>query len=265
MGLAKQRGGLGFRDLELLNMAILAKQGWRIMHNTESLAAQVLKMKYFSRDSFITSKLGSNLSYVWRSIWSTKKLLQAGMLWRVGDGNSIKIWGDKWFDSTSSGMIQAPMRILDENAKVRALINDSTHGWNFELVREIFPDDEARRICSMVVSSLRPKDQLVWAGTKKGIFMIRSAYHMAKEISMADQGGCSNEGKMKSMWQTIWKMNCPRVVHLFLWKACNNILPTKENLFKRGIAPDALAPFVNWTLKLWDIVCGAARRQKMYG
>jgi hypothetical protein len=77
------------------------------MQNAGSLVAQVLKKKYFSKESFLMSWLGSNPSYVWRSIWGAKDLVQAGMLWRVVDGNLIKIWGEKWIDSTHSGMIQS--------------------------------------------------------------------------------------------------------------------------------------------------------------
>jgi hypothetical protein len=36
-----------------------------------------------------------------------------------------------------------------------------------------------------------------------------------------------------------------RVVQHFLWKACNNILPTKENLYKRRIIEDSLCPICN--------------------
>jgi hypothetical protein len=160
MGLAKQKGGLGYRDLEHFNRALLAKQGWRIMQNTRSLVAQVLKKKYFSKDYFLMSQLGSNLSYVWRSIWGAKDLVQAGMLWRVVEKNLIKIWGDKWIDSTHLGMIQSPMRLLGENAKVRDLIDNSTRCWNYSLIREVFPEDEAKRICNMVVSPLGQRDQI---------------------------------------------------------------------------------------------------------
>jgi hypothetical protein len=61
---------------------------------------------------------------------------------------------------------------------------------------------------------------------------------MVKELSLANKGECSTERRKERMWQVIWKLNCPRVVHIFLWKACNNILPTKENLSKRAMTLD---------------------------
>jgi hypothetical protein len=134
MGLAKNKEGLGYRDLEPFNMALLAKQGWRIMLNPDCLVAKVLKSKYFSKEDFLTSRLGSNPSFVWRSLWGAKYLVQTGMIWRVGDGKSVKIWGDKWIGSTYTGKIQAPVRILGENDKVSALIEDTTQWWNYELI-----------------------------------------------------------------------------------------------------------------------------------
>jgi hypothetical protein len=160
----------------------------------------------------------------------------------VGDGKSIKIWGDKWIDSTSSGKIQVPIRILGENDKVSALIDDKTHWWNYELIREIFPEDEAKRIYNMVINPLGKTYQIVWAGTKTGLFTVRSAYHLAKELSLADKGECSTKGSKERMWQIIWKLKCPRVIHLFLWKVCNNILPTKGNLSKRAVTLDDKCP-----------------------
>lgn len=42
----KEMGGLNFRDLELFNQAMLAKQDWRMLSNPGSTVAQVLKGKY---------------------------------------------------------------------------------------------------------------------------------------------------------------------------------------------------------------------------
>ena len=54
----KEKGGLGFQDLIAFNLALLAKQGWHLQMNPNSLVHQVLKARYFPQTDFLHAELG---------------------------------------------------------------------------------------------------------------------------------------------------------------------------------------------------------------
>ena len=86
MCLSKEKGGMGFRDLKTFNLALLAKQGWRLQTNTSSLFYRVYQAKYFPRCDFIEAAIGCQPSYAWRSFMAAQDLVRQGMIWQVGDG-----------------------------------------------------------------------------------------------------------------------------------------------------------------------------------
>ncbi|KAL9669538.1 hypothetical protein QQ045_007085 [Rhodiola kirilowii] len=68
----KEVGGLGWRDFELFNEALLAKQVWRSQSDLDALVSRMLKAKYFSDSNVLQSQLGNRPSLAWRSIWNEK-------------------------------------------------------------------------------------------------------------------------------------------------------------------------------------------------
>lgn len=59
----KNEGGLGFRDIQTFNHAMLAKVSWRILTKPECLLARVLKGKYCHKQSFLDASPPSSCSH----------------------------------------------------------------------------------------------------------------------------------------------------------------------------------------------------------
>jgi hypothetical protein len=54
-------------------------------------------------------------------------LVKEGLIWRVGNGDGIRIWGDRWLPSKSTFMIQSVPNTFAADSKVSALIEQDLH------------------------------------------------------------------------------------------------------------------------------------------
>lgn len=61
----KKDRGLGFRNLHFFNLAMLAKQAWRIIQNPSSLCSRVLAARYFPNGSLLQATPSAGISYAW--------------------------------------------------------------------------------------------------------------------------------------------------------------------------------------------------------
>jgi len=257
MSLSKTKGGLGFRDLRCFNKALLAKQGWRLLKNPDSLAGQILKAKYFPRGGFLEAELGRRPSFAWRSIFGSKDLKRDGLIWRIGDGRNVHIWRDKWIPTPSTFAIQSPRKVLSEDAKVCALFNNDSKWWDENLLNLIFGTEEANVISRIPLSKYGHKDVMIWRGSSTGDFTVRSAYHIEKDRQMFSQGESSNISVFNLLWKRLWSLQVPNSTKMFIWRACHNILPTKDNLLRKGIDLDPTCVFCKTVPKtvhhvLWE-------------
>ena len=123
---SKLFGGMDFRNLHVFNLALLAKQGWRILTNPNSLVARVYKAKYFPYDDILRAKIGSNPSYAWRSIHNSLVILKEGTRWRVGIGKRIHIWDDRWLPTPTTNKVISPPLEFGNFPMVSSLIDKDT-------------------------------------------------------------------------------------------------------------------------------------------
>ncbi|KAK2649206.1 hypothetical protein Ddye_016695 [Dipteronia dyeriana] len=102
MCVPKRFGGLGFKELFLFNQAPMAKQAWRTMSFLDSLAARVLKAKYFKPIDFLSTLIKLGYSHIWRSLTWGREFLSKNLRWSVGDSSSLRVFRDKWISHPCS-------------------------------------------------------------------------------------------------------------------------------------------------------------------
>ncbi|MCH90826.1 putative ribonuclease H protein, partial [Trifolium medium] len=78
MSCPKEFGGLGFRDLHLFNMAMVAKQGWNFIMKPDTLVARIYKAR-----------------------------------WRIGDDTKIKVMNEPWLKKEDGFWLQAPQEQVE--------------------------------------------------------------------------------------------------------------------------------------------------------
>ncbi|KAK3187896.1 hypothetical protein Dsin_027457 [Dipteronia sinensis] len=123
----KFEGGLGFRELETFNKALLDKQCWKILKHPDSLAARVLQGCYFHNGSLLDASKKSSASFVWNSLlWGRELITQhfsindCRAVLRIPIGSTRREDSVMWhYDNSGGYTVKSGYRV------VRGLLNTS--------------------------------------------------------------------------------------------------------------------------------------------
>lgn len=171
---SKHVGGLGFRELKKFNVAMLAKQGWRLLNEDNPLVTKLMKARYYPNTSFLEAKLGANPSFMWQSILESQQLIQQGVRRRIGNGEQTNIWKIPWLPCLQNGYITTSMPQELEHATVANLMNDDRGGWDEEVLDDIFNARDRELIKRIPVSLRLQQDSWFWNMEQTGLFTVKS-------------------------------------------------------------------------------------------
>ncbi|KAK9706077.1 hypothetical protein RND81_07G103000 [Saponaria officinalis] len=131
---------------------------WRLLTKPNTIAACVLKARYFKNSSILDARIGHDPSYTWRSLWSAKSLLLEGLKWRVGNGHDINVWEDAWLPGDNAARIPTPISEVDPSLRVAELIDSNTKAWNLPKLRSILSEDDVQIVLQLPISKRLPND-----------------------------------------------------------------------------------------------------------
>ncbi|XP_048596341.1 uncharacterized protein LOC125578098 [Brassica napus] len=172
--LAKEQGGLGFKDIQSFNQALLAKQAWRILNHPDSLLAWFLKagiskVQTFSRLRMVQDLLMLGVAF------SLGKFAETGSKKAYRKCETVSVWVDRWIEGNER---RAPLMkniFVDLLLKVSDLIDLQNNCWNMEKLQELFYQEDIDRIMSMK-TAFGEEDYWVWVHNKNGSYSVKSGY-----------------------------------------------------------------------------------------
>ncbi|KAL3030624.1 hypothetical protein AAZX31_03G230200 [Glycine max] len=150
--LTKRKGGLGIKDINNFNLALLGKWKWNLMQNQGELWARVLESKYGGWRGLMDANSTAHESIWWRDLKKVflyshqGQLINNGMKWRVRSGDKVKFWEDRWLGGEDSlaGKYPRLYRISSQQHQlVRQMGSHKDRGWewNFTWRRSLFDSE----------------------------------------------------------------------------------------------------------------------------
>ncbi|KAG7591058.1 Ribonuclease H-like superfamily [Arabidopsis thaliana x Arabidopsis arenosa] len=205
---SKDNGGLGIREIQSFNEALLAKLSWRLINNPTSLLSRMLLAKYCRNRPFMEVTPKPSSSHGWKGILAGRDLLREGMGIAIGNGQTTNVWRDPWTAMISPGITTGPAPGQQANLMVADLIDETTKEWNVGQLQALFPTIWTD------IMQLRPMEN-------------RSGDHEAVPIQ-------------SFAWKKeIWNLKCSPKIHMLLWRAARGTLPVGTNLLRRKVTNTA--------------------------
>lgn len=242
----KDEGGLGVKDWDTFNLALLGKWRWKFLRRDNDLCSKVIWACYGNREVIGGLNSTNKDSPWWRDLFKACYQSSLNVCWfdlglqrKIGCGNTVRFWKDEWcgngllkigFSKLFHLSIQKNCTLMDMVQWVNGHLN-----WNFKWrrtlsMREDLMVEELRRTIGGLQVQLHNgiSDSWLWTLEPTGTFTVHSAYNLIK--------GFPSEN-VDPIFKLIWGSRAPSNVCVFAWRLLLDRLPTKSNLLQRRALP----------------------------
>ncbi|XP_074305581.1 uncharacterized protein LOC141640800 [Silene latifolia] len=250
LSLPKSQGGLGLRNIQSLNQALLAKHAWRILSGHNSLLCRVFRkilIRHRSPPYVVRRRNDNNLSWGARSILHGIDFLKQHIGWKPGINSRLNVWTSKWVNGECPEP-REDLLSLESVALCHMEIKDlqclestgESFSWNEVLVRQMFVEESANRILAMPICGSQSKDKVVWLHSCDGEYSVKSGYGIIRSSYMERNGSNKDKTRVDAEKRSfckkrLWQLPVPATWRILVWRIITNTLSVGANFAKRGI------------------------------
>jgi hypothetical protein len=253
----KREGGLGVKDLRIMNISLLTKWKWRLLTEGNSIWKSVLQQRYSGGErgfGWMSRRLVTNSASPW---WND--LVSIGLVGgidrlsgiffkRIGNGGETSFWHDVWVGVQS--LKEVFPRLFLVSTQKDACVSEvgrwvsGVWEWDLKWRRNFFVWEEEGR--DMLVNLLFPiqlatsNDEWKCHHVSGGMFSVRSIYRFLAGSIIPP---IALEPDLVRDLGFLWKSFAPSKIIVFSWQLLLHRLPTKVNLAKRGVVEEGVDSF----------------------
>ncbi|CAL5192304.1 unnamed protein product [Lathyrus oleraceus] len=250
--LRTEEGGLGVKNVEWFNLSLMSKWGWRFLNDKHAIWFKLLQFRYGSGLQSLCDVVSkpalSNYSLWWRDIRLVCGTPFGGHDWfsdsiscKLGRDNSILFWKHCWLGNISLKLLFP--RLFEVCSFPNALVINcglwENVGWSWKvgvdstlLVGELLEDwKELIEILKDVKPCMNEVDKLIW-WRDVGDFSVRNAFKRLYTLNAVNYIG--SDFRLCEL-KRLWKATIPCKVKLFGWRWILGALPTRKELWHRGV------------------------------
>jgi hypothetical protein len=228
----KKDGGLGVRDVRVVNISLLTKWRWKLLSVEPALWKQVLVAKYgggLLREVIFNNIPGARIASIWwkdicmiEDCVEGKKWLAETIRRRMNNGESTLFWSQQWIgDATLAVLFPRLFSLsLQREGTVRDMyeVNGNNLQWSFNWRRRLVSwEEDLVNDLKVLLEQVRVSgvaDCWWWNQDPEGMFSVKSSYSILfKELF--DE--VEIDGSRKRVFEHIWSSPAPSKIIAFSW------------------------------------------------
>ena len=240
--LPREEGGIGFRMIHEFNMALLAKQLWRLLQYPDSLVARVLRGRYYIMSSPLRTTSVSSPSYVWTSISAARKLLQLGIRQKIHSGYEVKAWEDPWIPTTPATPSRPLAPVLHPNTRVSDFIDQESKEWDVGLLENYVAPENIPLIRSLAISSAHVVTHSVGTKWKNGHYTVKSGYWVARNLLKPEEEKEILKPSITKLQAFAWMKKASHKICHLIWQLITSYVAVTKNLIRHNMRCDNYCP-----------------------
>jgi ribonuclease HI/exonuclease III len=232
-------GGLNFKDLSIQNVAMGAKQIWRIIAPKPGWAQTVLWKKYFrgQRKRCLDNPLPKAGSHLLKLCAKATPLINLHAYWIPGNGKLINIWEDNIMNTPPLAEISSLHVLRDWMVNVGFITLWDISCWedcNWIGWKKLQVPLGLKQDCDTFFTHLkgmapihaRRQDKRGW-GSQSGSYTVALGYAKLLEQPHVPPNPAT--------WKGLWGHKTIPKIDFFCWLMCHNRILTGDRLKKRGL------------------------------